>query len=149
MKDIHFDSTIPLAGDYNRLRRDAGWPEMDPETVAFGLPGSLYCVCAFDETEVVGVGRVVGDGRLCFYIQDVIVLKSHQGRGIGKQIMNLLVAYIAAHATEHSYLGLMAAAGKEGFYQKFGFESRPTATLGCGMTRFWNSDDRASVRGHA
>jgi len=31
----------------------------------------------------------------------------------------------------------MAAAGKEPFYEKYGFTRRPTERLGAGMTQFW------------
>jgi predicted N-acetyltransferase YhbS len=33
----------------------------------------------------------------------------------------------------------MSAVGKEDFYHRYGFTSRPTERLGCGMTRFWDS----------
>jgi len=134
---IRYQESVPSASDYNRLRRDAGWPEMDPDVATTCLPRSLYVICAFDGDELVGMGRVVGDGGLCFYIQDVIVLKSHQSLGIGAGLMDRIMEWIEARAVEHSYLGLMAAVGKEGFYHRYGFTSRPTGTLGCGMTRFW------------
>ena len=135
--EIRYEVTTPSAEQYNHLRRDAGWPEMDPETVARCLPTSLHVVCAFDGEEMVGTGRVVGDGGLCFYIQDVIVLRSHQGRGIGAGLMDRIMTFIAAGAVKHSYLGLMSAVKKESFYHRYGFTSRPTETMGCGMTRFW------------
>lgn len=134
---IHYREATPSTTDYNRLRRDAGWPEMDPATAERCLPRSLYAVCAFDGDEMVGTGRVVGDGGLCFYIQDVIVLRSHQGQGIGGALMDRIMTFIAAHAVQDSYLGLMSAVGKEEFYIRYGFTSRPTDKLGCGMTRFW------------
>jgi hypothetical protein len=37
---------------------------------------------------------------------------------------------------EIAYVALMAAKGKEGFYQKFGFEERPNDHLGAGMTQW-------------
>ena len=137
---IRYESLVPDPNDYNRLRRDAEWPEMDLSATEDGLPRSLCCACAFDGPRMVGMGRVVGDGRLCFYIQDVIVLKSHQRRGIGTEIMNRIMAYIGARAVRDSYLGLMAASGKEPFYARYGFVERPTETLGCGMTLFWGHD---------
>ena len=139
-EEIRYVNTIPSVEDYNRLRRDAGWPEMDPDTVQRCLPRSLYVVCAFEKGGLVGTGRVVGDGGLCFYIQDVIVARSHQGRGIGAALMDRIMGFIAARSVENSYLGLMSVVGKEGFYHRYGFTSRPTDTLGCGMTRFWDAD---------
>jgi len=139
MDEIHYQATLPTVREYNRLRRDAGWPEMDPGTVEGCLPRSLHVVCAYQGQEIVGVGRVVGDGGLCFYIQDVIVLKSHQGRGIGAGLMDRIMDFIAARSVRDTYVGLMSAVGKEAFYHRYGFTSRPTEKLGCGMTRFWRA----------
>jgi hypothetical protein len=38
---------------------------------------------------------------------------------------------------ENTYVGLGSALGKESFYHRYGFTSRPTHTLGAGMTLFW------------
>jgi len=134
---IRLEERVPSAEDYNRLRRDAGWPEMGLEAAQRFLPASLCAFCALDDGELVGMGRVVGDGGLSFYVQDLIVLKSHQGRGIGAALMTLLVDWIGERAVENTTVGLMSAAGKEPFYHKWGFTSRPAGDLGCGMTRFW------------
>jgi len=77
--EIRYENIVPPAEDYNCLRRDAGWPEMDPAAADRCLPQSQYVITAFDGDEVVGTGRVVGDGGLCFYIQDVIVWSWGQG----------------------------------------------------------------------
>ena len=54
-------------------------------------------------------------------------------------------------------VGLMSAVGKEPFYHRFRFTSRPTESLGCGMTRFWEveqdppgfeQDGHTTVRSH-
>lgn len=134
---IRYETAPPKPEDYNRLRRDAGWPEMDPETVRRCLPSSSFAICALENEMVVGTGRVVGDGGLCFYIQDVIVARSHQGRGIGEAIMDAILDFIEEKAVQNTYVGLMSAMGKEGFYHRFGFTTRPTDTLGAGMTRVW------------
>jgi predicted N-acetyltransferase YhbS len=137
--EIRYEDTAPSPEEYNRLRLDAGWPEMDPGAVRRCLPRSLYVVCAFEGEQMVGTGRIVGDGGLCFYVQDVIVLTSHQGRGIGAGLMDRIMGFIAGRSVKNSYLGLMSAVGKEEFYHRYGFTSRPTEKLGCGMTRVWES----------
>jgi hypothetical protein len=39
----------------------------------------------------------------------------------------------------------MAAQGKEPFYERYGFFTRPSGKFGAGMTMFWDED--ASVAG--
>jgi len=135
---IRYEEGVPSPDDYNRLRRDAGWPEMGSMVSACSLTHSCFSVCAYDGSDLVGMGRVVGDLGLCFYIQDVIVVGTHQGKGLGDAIMFRLMKYISEHATENTYVGLMSAVGKESFYHRYGFTTRPTETLGAGMTLLWN-----------
>lgn len=144
--EIRYAEHPPTPFEYNRLRRDAGWPEMEAHTVADCLPRSAFIVTAFRETEVVGTGRVVGDGGLCFYIQDVIVLKECQGQGIGAGIMEKIMDFIGSRAVQDTYVGLMAAVGKEAFYLRYGFTVRPTEKLGAGMTRMWETGPAVPFR---
>jgi GNAT superfamily N-acetyltransferase len=141
---MRYEEQVPTSEEYNRLRRDAGWPEMDPAVTAVALTHSCYAVCAYDGSVLVGMGRVVGDLGLCFYIQDVIVLQTHQGRGIGDAIMRRIMQFIARHSVENTYVGLMAAVGKESFYHRYGFTTRPTDTLGAGMTLSWKTPGKGT-----
>ena len=96
--------------------------------------GSLVVM---EHGELVGMGRVVGDGGTIFYIQDVVVIPEHQGQGCGAMVMERIMNYIQTHAHNHSTVGLMAAFGKERFYEHYGFKCRPNEKLGAGMTIFW------------
>ena len=92
-------------------------------------------MCAFEGEQLAGFGRVVGDGHLYFYIQDLIVAPTYRGRGVGKQIMERLIEEIKNRATSGAMIGLMSAHGKEAFYEKFGFIVRPNDVFGAGMIR--------------
>ncbi len=101
------------------------------------LQNSLYWVCVLKDQQVIGCGRVIGDGALCFYVQDIIVLPQYQGRGLGRRIMDKVMEYLRANAHRGGFVGLMAAKGAEGFYLKYGFMTRPTKDYGPGMILFW------------
>ncbi len=141
MKELSLRERIPTAEEYNRLRAAVGWKTYDDATAGRYLPASLYGVCANIGEELVGMARVVGDGGLVFYIQDVIVVPKWQRRGIGTCLMERVMDYIRRNAFEQSYVGLMSAKRKEPFYEKYGFTARPTETLGAGMTIFWRVND--------
>jgi len=128
---------LPTPDDYNRLRAAVGWGVYDRELVERALPTSLYGVCAYENDELVGMARIIGDGGMVYYIQDVIVLPGHQRQGIGTTLMDKIMTWVRAHASRNTVVGLMAAAGKEPFYEKYGFTRRPTERLGAGMTQFW------------
>lgn len=125
----------PTIEEYRRLRQAVGWENVDIEAAKIGLQNSLFSVCAIYKDEVIGCGRVVGDGGLYFYIQDVIVLPAFQKQGIGKRIMDALMNYLASHATFNAFIGLMAAKGISKFYVQYGFAERPTD--GPWMFKIW------------
>jgi len=59
----------------------------------------------------------------CSYICDVALLTSHQGLGLGKQI----VARLVELSRGHKKIILYAVPGKESFYKKLGFKRMSTA----------------------
>ncbi len=121
----------------NSLRKAVGWGEVTPPRVArSGIRHSLYCVSAWDTRKIIGMGRVIGDRGNVFYIQDIIVLPEYQGVGVGSGIMKAIMAWLEKNTPSTSNVGLLSAVGKEGFYEKFGFFTRPTDTYGCGMNQF-------------
>ena len=128
---------LPSPADYNRLRAAVGWGEYDLALVERALPQSLYGMCAWKGDELVGMARIIGDGGMVYYIQDVIVLPGHQRQGIGTALMDHIMAWVRAHASRNTIVGLMAATGKESFYEKYGFSRRPDERHGAGMTQFW------------
>ncbi len=136
MGEVVIVEQLPGAAQYNRLRAAVGWRTHDETFIERALPNSLYGLCAFVDGELVGMARVIGDDGMVYYIQDVIVTPAYQRHGIGTQMMDRVMAYIRAHASPHAVIGLMAACGKEPFYEKYGFTCRPTERLGAGMTIF-------------
>jgi ribosomal protein S18 acetylase RimI-like enzyme len=128
---------LPTAQEYNWLRDLVGWRIYQEDVIEKALPNTLYCVCAYWGEKLVGMARIIGDGGMVYYIQDVIVIPEYQRRGIGTQMMDAIMGYIRLHASQNSIIGLMSAVGKEAFYEKYGFMVRPTEKYGAGMTIFW------------
>ncbi len=127
----------PTVEEYIMLRESVGWGFPDSMSIKKGLANSQYAICVSAGAEVIGTARVVGDGSTCFYVQDVIVKPQYQHSGIGLAIMGKIMAYITQNACYGAIVGLMAAKGKEPFYEKFGFWKRPNETYGHGMIQFW------------
>ena len=98
------------------------------------LENDLFSVCARLNGKTIGIGRVIGDGAIYYYIQDVIVLEEYRNLGVGRQIMDSIEAFLQANAREGAFIGLMAAEGVISFYEKFGYFKRPEA--GPGMFKY-------------
>lgn len=125
----------PTVEEYQRLRHAVGWSEMTDEGIAQGLSNALFSVVLTFDGQTIGCGRIVGDGGLYFYLQDVIVLPEHQGRGHGARIMEALMGYLERSCQPGAFIGLMAADGVEAFYGRYGFQRRPEGQPG--MFRRW------------
>ena len=125
----------PTVEEYQRLREAVGWDRVDVEATETGLGNALFSVCVVYRDQVVGCGRIVGDGGIYFYIQDIIVLPEFQGRGLGRRVMDAVMDYLCSHAHPNAFIGLMAAKGVSGFYEKYGFAERPPDRPG--MFRIW------------
>ena len=125
---IEFKNPTPI--EYDKIRNTTAWDKLDLVTIEKGLEKTLFSVCLYDIDKLIGVGRIVGDGSIYFYIQDIIVIPEYQGKGLGKIIMNEVMQYLDDNANHNSFIGLMAAEGVEKFYHKFGFKTRPTSSPG-------------------
>lgn len=120
----------PTLEEYQRLRRAVGWWDVETEATEIGLQNSLFSICVVLENKLIGCGRVIGDGGIYFYIQDIIVLSEFQGKGIGRCIMDAVMEYLKTHALDGAFIGLMAAKGVSKFYEQYGFKERPSSAPG-------------------
>ena len=132
---IDYIEKAPTVDEYNSLTNAVGWGVADNGIVETALANSLYTICAYDGEKIVGFGRLIGDGVMFLYVQDIMVLPEYQGKKIGTGIMERVVKKILEYKqTNHdlrAYLG--ASAGKDDFYKRFGFITREEAGLGAGM----------------
>jgi ribosomal protein S18 acetylase RimI-like enzyme len=126
----------PTAVEYIALRGKVGWDSVALNLAQSSLNGALFSTTVRLNGQLIGMARVVGDGFMYFYIQDVIVDPAHQGRGIGQMLMARVEAYLASACQAGATVGLLAAKGKEPFYHRYGFIERDGETLGKGMCRF-------------
>ncbi len=107
------------------LYRSAGWwEEGDDETAIPDLLAGAWAVgAALCNGRLVGMARVLSDGRSDAYIQDVVVLPAFRQRGIGAG----LVAFLRDHCVHAGlgWIGLVAQPGTESFYERLGFAPLP------------------------
>ena len=114
----HFDWAALSA-----LYRAAPLGDKDPATLKTAFSNSMFRCFVYEGGKLVGVGRALADGADCSYICDIAVLPSHQGSGLGKQI----VAKLVDRSRGHKKIILYSVPGREPFYRKFGFKRMATA----------------------
>ncbi len=134
--DIKINNEKPTPEEFSDLRANVGWKNTNLKVISVGLEQSLFHVTARIDSKLIGMGRVVGDGAMFFYVQDVVVAPNCQGKGIGSLLMEQIENYLSKNATKGSTIGLLSAQGREPFYSRYGYVQRTGTPLGYGMCKF-------------
>jgi GNAT superfamily N-acetyltransferase len=76
-----------------KLYNDVQWFAYTKDLLVLqqAMSQSLDVISAWDEEELVGLIRVVGDGLTIIYIQDILVLNAYQNQGIATQLMQQIL----------------------------------------------------------
>ena len=133
------DSITPE--EYMKLREAVGWGLFPLEEAEAGLSNS-YIWCLRDNEasrRPIGIGRVIWDHGYVMYIADIIVIPEYQGNGLGRVIMEQVMDFIHEQLKPgyKFMVSLCSAKGKDEFYKKFGFVSRPNDDFGPGMHQWF------------
>lgn len=126
---------IPAIATYQLLRVAAGLSAKSTEAAAKGLPNSLFAVQVLLGDEVVGMGRIIGDGGCFFQVVDIAVLPAHQGKGLGKRIMREIMQFIETDVPPSAYVSLIADGQAQDLYAQFGFRHTAPASVGMALVR--------------
>ncbi len=133
---LQFDTSNIQWERVAEILQTVGMTYHDSATHKTAFENSYVVVFAFDEDEMIGFGRAISDGAYQAAVYDVAVLPDYQGKGIGKTIMDRIVA-----KCPNCNFILYAAPGKDLFYEKFNFRKMKT-----GMALFTNAE-RMKQRG--
>lgn len=113
--------------DLCELIRRAPLGEREPVKMQKAAEGSAAVCSAYLGKDLVGFGRAISDGQYQAVIYDVVVLPRYQGRGVGRMLVQALLAELPDDLLVLMYV----VPGKEPFYEKLGF-----GRLATGMARF-------------
>lgn len=122
--------------DYYKLRESVGWNNFSKEQTIRALKNSLYDIVAIENENIVGMGRLIGDG-LYYTIVDIVVKPEYQGKRIGSELIKRILEYVDSQTpfSGRASIHLIAEKGKEIFYEKMGFKKIPHKNCGTGMRK--------------
>ena len=123
---LQYKTDLPDSDQYFSLFESTGWNNkylLSKEEIYSTLSKSFFNVSVYHLGKLVGFGRVISDGILHAMIYEMIIYPEYQGKGIGKEILNLLVK--RCQASNIRDIQLFCAKGKRKFYEEFGFVVRP------------------------
>jgi GNAT superfamily N-acetyltransferase len=135
MAKISYVGRSIMPQEFMQVRAELGLPAVSFALAARALRDDLFDVVVLLDGETpVGCCRVIGDGALTFYVQDLLVVPKMQRKGIGTKVMELVLGHLASLAPPGAFIGLIAAPGTEGFFAKHGFAARPADAPGMVLT---------------
>ncbi len=125
---------IPGCEEYRALRAACGLSPKSHAAAELGLPNSLFATTIQDGKRLIAMGRVVGDGGLNFEVVDIAVHLGYQRQGLGRQVMDAVMAFIHEVAPESACVDLIADHHSPALYSKYGFESVTPKSIGMALT---------------
>ena len=119
MSLTYHENTHVSAKQIAELRRSVGWPGME-SCYTNPLMTSYFHIACYDDDRLVGYVDTVSNGLTDAYIQDLTVDPGYQGKGIGTELMNRIIAKLK----ENKIFMISVIYGNTElapFYQRFGF----------------------------
>lgn len=92
-KIIVKENVIPSTEELLNLYNDVEWSAYTEDKVRLrnAVSNSLKVLTAWNGETLVGLIRLVGDGYTIIYIQDILILSSYQGYGIGSRLLKIVL----------------------------------------------------------
>jgi N-acetylglutamate synthase-like GNAT family acetyltransferase len=94
--------------------------------LARAIAHSNPVISLWDHNRLIGFARATSDWVYRANIWDVIIHPDYQGLGLGRQLIETLLAQPALWQVERIYL---MTTYQQGFYEKIGFQLNSTATM--------------------
>ena len=116
---IEYTNTLSVR-DYCMLRQSVGFYAITDEQVQRALRKSDFVVVASAKGAPVGMARLISDGTQAL-VMDVIVHPDYQNNGIGRGLMDRIVAYFEQQKTPDMLINLLTDSTKVAFYEKLGY----------------------------
>lgn len=135
---IEYIDKAPTLEEYKEMRRSVNFMVLSDRIAGNALNNAFHITTVRDGGKAVGMIRVLSDGSYANFITDVMVIPEYQHKGIGTELMRRTMDFMRGtlQPGETIVLYLMSATGKEPFYTKFGFRTRPNEVWGAGMSQW-------------
>ena len=134
--NINFKNELPSIDQYFVLFLTTRWNDeyhFTKSELEKANRHSWHSVSAYLDEILVGFGRIISDGIYHALIVDVMVHPDYQNKGIGREIMNRLIAKCKEYKIRD--VQLFAAKNKFTFYEHLGFFIRPANAPGMQLKR--------------
>jgi len=93
IKMIEYKQLIFDKNEITKLYRSVGWSEYlkDENSLFLGIQNSLFSFAAYENDNLIGLVRVVGDGQTIIYIQDILINPTYQNKAVGSNLLKYIL----------------------------------------------------------
>lgn len=120
----------------SHLYKDVGWTgyTQDPSIMRAIIPQSYQVIAAFEGDELIGLIRSLSDGVYILYIQDILVKRAYQRKGIGSELLKRMLE----GKTDIKQKVLLTDFEEKtmAFYEKNGFHAANSKDWGVAFVRY-------------
>jgi N-acetylglutamate synthase-like GNAT family acetyltransferase len=96
------------------------------EALGIAIAHSKPIISVWENDTLIGFARATSDGIYRATIWDVVVHPDYRGAGLGRQLVQTLLAHPHLNRVERVYL---MTTHHQQFYERLGFEANPSITL--------------------
>lgn len=127
------------------LNLTASWAQnRSLEDLERALAHSYPVAGLWREDQLIGFGRATSDGVYRAMLWDVVIHPQYQGAGLGRRLVQRLLAHPHLAGVERVYLTTTQG---QGFYERLGFEENASTTMvwrrQLGEFRLWGQESSA------
>ena len=75
------------------LYASVGWTAYTdhPDALRKGFENSMLTLAAYEDDQLLGIIRIVGDGHTIVFVQDILVFPEHQRKGVGSALLQAIL----------------------------------------------------------
>lgn len=121
------DVNLPLQQLQDLLNLGAFWAQdRSIEDLAQAIHYSQAVISAWDGSQLIGFARATSDTVYRANIWDVVVHPDYRGRGLGRKLVETVLAHPLVQKVERVYL---MTSLQQKFYERIGFQVNSTTTM--------------------
>ena len=123
----------PEVAEFQLLRQVLAYDEISDEVVERALANTLFAVCAERDSLIIGCARVIGDGAMYFFIEDLMIMPGIEDPAEEKSIIDFMMDevmnYLEQNAPPNAFFCIKDSQTAQEYCKQFGFRMNWAAPI--------------------
>ena len=115
----------PEVAEFQLLRQVLAYEEVSDEVVERALANTLFAVCAERDSLIIGCARVIGDGAMYFFIEDMMIMPGiedpEEEQSIIDFMMDEVMGFLEQNAPPNAFFCIKDSKKAQDYCRQYGF----------------------------